>query len=107
MGRVVVLTIITVALIYLEYKKRKNLKKSLIAIAIFGYILLVGYSGFITTRAIRPIFFIHILSVISSYFVLIYYLLKDKLYWQILLLPLFTIGSYFLLDFVDGSRYET
>ncbi len=106
MGRVIILTIITVAIIFLEYKKRKNLKKSIIAIVLFGYILMSGYSGYILTKVIAPLFFIHLLAILLCYIALIYYIIKDKLYWQIFLIPIFTIAGYFILNYIDGSRYE-
>ncbi len=106
MGRVVVLTILTIGIIFLVYKKDKNLQKAIISTLIFGYILLVGYSGFILTRAIRVLFFIDIITLIASYFALMIYIFKRKLLWYILILPALCIALYFGLDFLDGSRYE-
>jgi len=104
--RLIVLSLFTLLLIFLDYKKRKNIKKSIFAVVAFGAILSCGYVGFILMRAVAPIFFIHILFVIASYFALIWYLIRDKLYIYIILLPLATIAIYVILNFVDGSRYE-
>ncbi len=106
MGRVVVLTLVTLLVIFLLYKRDENIKKALISIALFGYILTMGYSGYILTKSIRVIFFIHILSLIASYLALIYYIFKNRLYWKIFILPIVTMGSYFILNYIDGARYE-
>ena len=106
MSRVIILVIITLAIIFLQYKKEQNLKKSLIAIALFSYLLIVGYSGYILMRIVPPLVFAHLITVIAGYFAIFYYLFKDKLYIYIFLAPLITIAIYFGLNYVEGSRYE-
>ena len=106
MGRVVILTLITVAIIFFIHKRDKDTKKTIISLALFGYILLIGYSGFILTRTIKILFFIDILTLIISYFALIYYIFTNKLMWYIFTLPLLCIAIYFGLNYLEGSRYE-
>ena len=106
MGRIVLLTILTIGIIFVVYKKDKNLQKAIISTLIFGYILLIGYSGFILTRTIRILFFIDIIALIASYFALIVYIFKKKLLWFIFLIPALCIALYFGLNYLDGSRYE-
>ena len=107
MGKVVILALITIIFIAIDYKKNQNIKKSLLSTIIFIYIASVGFSGFTLTRAVPPLFFTHILATILAYFSLIYYIFKNKLYWQMTILPLFTIAIYVALNFIEGSRYET
>ena len=105
-ARVVILSLVTFLFIFLDYKKRKNIKKSLLAIFIFIFILCAAYMGWILMRIVAPIFVIHMLFIIAAYLALLWYLLRDKLYYYIVALPLLTIAIYFLLNYIDGSRYE-
>ena len=106
MSRVVIIALITLALIALDYKKNRDIKKSIIATLISVYISAVGFSGFTLTRAVPPLFFTHIIATTLAYFALLYYIFKSKLYWQIAILPIITIGVYIGLNFLEGSRYE-
>ena len=105
-GRIVLLTIITLIFIFLDFKKRKDFKKSAIAIAIFIFIISLGYSGFILIRGIPPLFLAHIVLLFGSYLALIWYLFKGRLYPYVIASPIVTEALYILLNFIDGSRYE-
>jgi len=106
MSRVIILVLITLAIIFFQYKKEKNIKKSIIATALFSYLLIIGYSGYILMRIVPPLVFIHLLAVIAGYFAMFWYLFKNKLYIYIFIAPLVTIAIYFGLNFIEGSRYE-
>jgi len=106
-GRVILFTLITFLFIFLDFKKRKNYKKSILAIAIFIFIVSLGYMGYILMRAVAPIFIIHILLVILAYGALLWYLLRDKLYYYIVASPALTVAIYFIMNFIEGSRYES
>jgi len=107
LGRVIVLTLITFAFIALDYKKRANLKKSLLTIVIYFAIIAMGYSGYILMRVVAPVMFIHFILLIGAYFALLWYLFRDKLYWQIIIAPIATFILYFVMNHIEGSRYET
>jgi len=107
LGRVIVLSLITFAFIVIDYKKRANFKKSILAIVIYFAIIGMGYSGYILMRAVAPVMFIHFILLIGAYLALLWYLFRDKLYWQIIIAPIGTFILYFALDFIEGSRYET
>jgi hypothetical protein len=106
MTKAILFFLLSVAFIFIDYRKNKNYKKSIRASIILLYIFAIGYSGGIATRAIAPLFFLHLLAVVASYLAFLYYLLKEKLLWYIFLVPLATIGIYIVLNFLDGSRYE-
>ncbi len=105
-GRIVLLTILTLIFIFLDFKKRKDYKKSAIALAIFILIISLGYSGFILIRGIPPLFLAHIVLLFGSYLALMWYLFKGKLYPYVIASPLLTELFYVLLNYLDGSRYE-
>ncbi len=107
MSKAILLFLLSVVFILLDFRKSRKYKKSFMAFILLTYILTIGYSGAIATRAIAPLFFIHLLAVIVSYIAFLYYLLREHLLWYIFLLPLATIGFYIALNFLDGSRYET
>ena len=105
-AKVIIFTLLNLLLIAFEYKKSKNIKKSIITTTLLIYILLMGYIGFFALKAYLPLKFIHFIILIFDYFAFIFYLFKNKLYWQIFLLPIITVAIYFSLDFIAGSRYE-
>lgn len=105
-GRLVFLTLLTLVFIFLDFKKRKDYKKSAIAVAIFIFIITLGYSGFILIRGVPPLFLAHIILLIGSYLALLWYLFKGKLYPYIIASPIVTELIYILLNFIEGSRYE-
>lgn len=107
MTKAILFFLLSVAFIFIDYRKNKNYKKSIIASIILLYIFAIGYSGGIATRAIAPLFFLHLLAVVVGYLAFLYYLLKEKLLWYIFFLPIVTIVLYITLNFLDGSRYET
>jgi hypothetical protein len=106
MLRVIILVLITLAIIFFQYKKEKNIKKSLIATALFAYLLISGYSGYILMKAVPPLAFIHLISIVAGYFAIFYYLFRNKLYIYIFIAPLIIIAIYFGLNHLEGSRYE-
>ena len=105
-GKAILLSIITLAVIFLDFKKRRDIKKSAIALAIFIFILSLGYSGFILIRGVPPLFLAHILLLIASYLALMWYLLRGKLYAYVAASPILTEGLYIVLNFIDGARYD-
>ncbi len=106
MLKLILIALLTLIFIGYDYKKSKNLKKSITALAVFIFILSVGFSGSILARAILPLLFAHIVATILAYMALIYYILKNRLYWQMVILPAITIAVYVALNFLEGSRYE-
>ena len=106
MWRLVLLFLVSLMLIGVNYKKKKSLQKSLFALFLLIYIFSIGYSGAILTRAVPPLFFAHIIALVIGYIGFIFYLWRDKLLWYLLLVPLFPVAFYILLNYFDGSRYE-
>ncbi len=105
-AKVIIFTLFTLGLIAFDFKKHRDFKKSLIALGLFSYILILGYIGFFALKAYIPLKFIHFLILIFDYLALVYYLYTNKIYYQLFILPLITIAIYFGLDFFVGSRFE-
>jgi len=105
-ARLVLFTLLNAFFLFLDYKKRKDIKKTIISIIAFIAIISAGYMGYILMRIVAPLFFIHILFIVAAYLALLWYLLRGKLYYYIIASPILTIIFYFILNFFDGSRYE-
>jgi len=56
------------------------------------------------TRFLTPYLILHTVATAIGYGAYIFYLLKNRLYWYIYLLPLFTLMFYILLAFI-GNRH--
>ena len=106
MWRIVLLFALSLLFIAIDYKKRQNGKKTVIALLLLLFIFGVGFSGTILTRAIAPLFFIHLFALLASYLAFIYYLFKEHFLWYIFILPIITITIYIALNYLEGSRYE-
>jgi type II secretory pathway pseudopilin PulG len=106
MKALIILAIIaTVAIIFLQYSRNKNLKKLLIALATFAAIISLAVVGNLT-RQIIPLFMAHLILVIASWGGLMVYLLKEKYYWWVIFSPVVTIGLFLVLELLTGSGHE-
>ena len=102
---IVLVILVTLLLIFLKYKRDKNVKKLLISLATFGMILSLAVLSNLT-RQVMPLFLAHIVLLIFSWLALIWYVFKEKYYWWILFSPLVTLALFLLLEFVTGSGHE-
>ncbi len=106
MKALIILAILaTLALIFFLYKRNKDLKKLLIALATFAAIISLGVLGNLT-RQVMPIFMAHAVLIILSWGGLLVYLVRDKYYWWIIFSPVVTIGLFLLLELLTGSSHE-
>ena len=104
-GRILLWVAVTLVVIALENRARKNLKKSLMAFATFVWISGLGAAG-LGMRAV-PLFFIsHLLLLGGAWTALMIYLWKGRYIWWIFLLPAATLAIFVFSDFVEGSRYN-
>jgi len=102
---IILAILITVAILFFQYSRNKNLKKLLIALATFGAIISLAVVGNLT-RQVFPIFIAHIILIIVAWGGLLMYIFSDKYYWWILFSPVVTIGLFLLLEFLTGSGHE-
>jgi len=106
MKALIILAILaTVAILFFQYSRNKNLKKLLIALATFGAIISLAVVGNLT-RQVFPIFIAHVILIIIAWGGLLVYMFKDRYYWWILFSPVVTIGLFLLLEFLTGSGHE-
>jgi len=101
----VLIILATIASIFLQFKRNRNIKKLLVALVSFGIIVSLGVAGNLT-RAVFPIYITHLVLLILAWLGLLYYLIRDRYYWWLVLSPVFTIGLFLLLELLEGSGHE-
>jgi len=105
-GKILIFFLANLVIFFLNYKKEKNIKKTFFSTILLLYILAMGYVGYISLRLIIPLLFAHFVALILSYFAILIYIFKNRLYLWIFVMPLITFGLFFVLNFISGSRYE-
>ena len=106
MKALIILAILaTLAILFFQYSRNKNLKKLLIGLATFTAIISLAVIGNLT-RQVFPIFIAHIILIIIAWGGLLVYMFKDRYYWWILFAPVVTIGLFLLLELLTGSGHE-
>ncbi|MEA3433427.1 MAG: hypothetical protein U9R13_02500 [Campylobacterota bacterium] len=106
MKALIILAILaTLAIIFFQYTRSKDLKKLFIALGSFLIIVTLGIMGNLT-RQVIPLFMAHIVLIVIAWGGLMVYLMRDKYYWWIIFSPIVTIGLFLLLELLAGSGHE-
>ena len=105
MSRLILWILLTLGLIGLEYWKRREWRRTLLATGSFLWILSLAVVG-VTMRAVLPFFAAHILLIIVAWGALLYYLYRRRYLWWAVALPALTPLFFWLFNFFEGSRYE-
>jgi len=106
MKALIILAILaTLAIIFFQYSRNKDLKKLFIALGSFGLIVSLGVMGNLT-RQVIPLFMAHMVLMIVAWGGLILYLIRDRYYWWVIFSPIVTIGLFLLLELLTGSGHE-
>jgi hypothetical protein len=97
--------LLTLGLIVGLYRRNKDTRRLLVALATFSVIVSLGIVGNIT-RPIIPLFLAHIVLVVLAWGGLLYYLFRKKYLWWLIFSPAVTIILFVALSLLEGSRYE-
>ncbi|MCK5853700.1 MAG: hypothetical protein KAG56_00675 [Sulfurovaceae bacterium] len=104
MKAILVLAILlAIGLIYLTYKKEANLQKMLLSFAFLTLIIFLGIIGNMM-RSITPLFLTHLTALLLAYGGLIFYVLRNKFYWYLGILPVATLALYLLLSWLGNEH---
>jgi len=95
----------TLAIIFFQYSRNKDLKKLFIALVSFLLIIALGIMGNLT-RQVIPLFMVHIVLIVIAWGGLMVYLMRGRYYWWIIFSPVVTIGLFLLLELLTGSGHE-
>jgi hypothetical protein len=102
---ILIATLLTLGIFSGQYKRDKKLKKLLISLATFAFIISLAIVGNIT-RSIIPLFITHEALVVVAWGALLIYVFKEKYQWWWFLSPLLTIVLFLVLEFLGGSAHE-
>ncbi len=106
MKALIILAILaTLAIIFFQYSRNKDLKKLFILLGSFLIIVSLGIMGNLT-RQVIPLFMAHIVLIVIAWGGLMVYLIREKYYWWIIFSPAITIGLFLLLELLTGSGHE-
>ncbi len=100
---VVLLPLITIAFIYIMFRRDGDVKKVVISSLLLLVVISLSIMGNIM-RSIAPLFLTHIVAIIFAYGATIYYVLKGKFVWLALVAPLVTMLVYLLLVWVGNEH---
>jgi len=100
---IIILAILaTLSIIAIDFYRNRDWKKLLISLGIFGVILTLAGLGNMV-RSVIPIFIAHFVLIVIAWGALLFYIVREKLYWPIIFSPLVTILLFVLLERVMGS----
>jgi len=102
---IILVILATLAIIFFQYSRNKDLKKLFIALGSFLLIVSLGIMGNLT-RQVIPLFMAHIVLIVIAWGGLMVYLMRDRYYWWIIFSPFVTIGLFLLLELLTGSGHE-
>lgn len=101
----VLIILATLAIIFLQYKRGKDSKKLLISLVSFAIIVSLGIAGNLT-RPVIPIFIAHLVLLVAAWGSLMWYVVRDRYYWWIILSPIATIVLFLLMEVLMGAGHE-
>lgn len=93
---------ITVGVIGLDFYRHRDWKRLLISLGAFGVILTLAGLGNMT-RTVVPLFIAHFVLVVLAWAALLFYIARDKFYWQVIFSPAITLLLFLMLERVIGS----
>jgi len=99
---IIIAILITILSIGISFYRSRNWKKLLISLGLFTIILTLSGLGNMT-RSIVPLFIAHFVLILFAWGALILYILREKLYWQVIISPIVTIIIFLILERLIGS----
>jgi hypothetical protein len=98
----VFIILITFVFMALVYKKDQNMQKMLTSLSLFAALWAFAVLGMMT-RPVIPLFLLHVVFLIVSWFSLLWYIFRGKYYPYLHLSPLATLLLYIIGEFLFGS----
>jgi len=92
-----------IGLSYLMYKRDQDLTKFFVALLILGMVVSLGVVGNIM-RSTAILFLTHLLAVLTAYGATLYYMVRGKLVWFLLMLPIITMIVYLLSVWIGNEH---
>jgi len=95
--------ICAIFIIIFDFKKKKNIKSTLIYSGMLVALFSVGFMGAMM-RSITSVFLLHYIAVAFSYMALLWYILRGRLYPIAYISPLFVLMFYLFMAFLTGTN---
>ncbi|MEA3419968.1 MAG: hypothetical protein U9Q90_11290 [Campylobacterota bacterium] len=99
---VILAILLTLGIIGLDFYRHRDWKKLLISLGAFGVILTLAGLGNMV-RSVVPLFIAHFILIVIAWGALLFYIVRDKFYWQVMFSPVITLLLFVLLERVIGS----
>ena len=96
----------TFVLIFFSYNKNRDIKKLFITLGSFVFLLYLLWVGFRVSIAIFPLKIANIVLGFFAWSGIVYYILRDRYVWWIILSPLLVPIVFVVFSLIGGSRYE-
>jgi hypothetical protein len=95
--------LLVIILTFLMYKKEGDVKKTIIGFMLLWALISLAIVGNLM-RAVSPLFISHIIALFISYAALIYFILRGKLIWLALALPMVTMLIYLIIVWIGNEH---
>jgi len=100
---IIIIPLIIIGLSYMMFKRDGDIKKLSISILLLLSVISLAIVGNIM-RAITPLFLLHLLAIAFSFLGIIYYVLREKLVWFLLIAPVVTMILYLLFVWIGNEH---
>jgi len=103
--KIVLLILLTLGMFFVQYRRNGDSKKLLLSLVSFAVIVSLAVAGNLT-RPVLPIFIAHLVLLLLAWGSLMWYNIKGRYYWWLILSPVVTIVLFLLMEIVMGSGHE-
>ena len=92
-----------IGLSYLMYKRDGDGTKLFLSLLILGAVVSLGVVGNIM-RSTAVLFLMHLVAVLSAYMATLYYMVRGRFVWYIVMLPIVTMMIYLLSVWIGNEH---
>ena len=102
---IILVVLLTLGMIFVQYKRSRDSKKLLLSLVSFAVIVSLAVAGNLT-RQVLPIFMAHLVLLLLAWGSLLWYSIRGRYYWWLILSPIITIALFLLMEILMGSGHE-
>ena len=102
---IILVVLLTLGMIFVQYKRSRDSKKLLLSLVSFAVIISLAVAGNLT-RQVLPIFMAHLVLLVLAWGSLLWYSIRGRYYWWLILSPIITIALFLLMEILMGSGHE-
>jgi len=102
---IILVVLLTLGMIFVQYKRGRDSKKLLLSLVSFAVIVSLAVAGNLT-RQVLPLFMAHLVLLVLAWGSLVWYSIRGRYYWWLILSPIITIALFLLMEILMGSGHE-